>query len=297
MSLLCSRLGNFSGTRALGSPRLKTSRSTALTGDHRIHAFLSLPILPAHPGPQRSEPCPPPCPGTAAAGGPSLPPLTSAAPRRAAKATSTVTAESQGHLFVFHRVDHLCTSMLGARKRELNPGAFGSQQLRATPVFPERTSPMEPCATHHQGFPLSLSVCLCPSLSASQAAPPRPPRQPCLQTGGRRGALIKTRRAPHPPKGSIPAEGWASGWRGHPRLTTDSPPAARSPMAALPRPPAAPPRRRRHHTARGERPRRGSRGLSPGDAAGLSRHGPEHHRPPAPPPRACAEPSGATPRA
>lgn len=134
------------------------------------------------------------------------------------------------------------------------------------------------------GIPsLSLSVCLCPSLSASQAAPPRPPRQPCLQTGGRRGALIKTRRAPHPPKGSIPAEGWASGWRGHPRLTTDSPPAARSPMAALPRPPAAPPRRHRHHTARGERPRRGSRGLSPGDAAGLSRHGPEHRRPPSAP--------------
>lgn len=127
---------------------------------------------------------------------------------------------------------------------------------------------------------LSLSLCLCPSLSASQAAPPRPPRQPCLQTDGRRGALIKTRRAPHLPKGSIPAEGWASGWRGHPRRTTDSPPAARSPIAALPRPPAAPPR---SHTARGERPRRGSRGLSPGDAAGLSRHGPEHRRPPSAP--------------
>lgn len=126
-------------------------------------------------------------------------------------------------------------------------------------------------------LPLPLSLCLCPSLSASQAAPPRPPRQPCLQTDGRRGALIKTRRAPHLPKGSIPAEGWASGWRGHPRRTTDSPPAARSPIAALPRPPAAPPR---SHTARGERPRRGSRGLSPGDAAGLSRHGPGHRRPP-----------------
>lgn len=188
MSLLCSRLGNFSGTRALGSPRLKTSRSTALTGDHRIHAFLSLPILPAHPGPQLSEPCPPPCPGTAAAGGPSLPPLTSAAPRRAAKATSTVTAESQGHLFVFHRVDHLCTSMLGARKRELNPGAFGSQQLRATPVFPERTSPMEPCATHHQGFPLSLSL----SVSAPLSLPRRPlrpvlPDSPAFRPAGGEG--------------------------------------------------------------------------------------------------------------
>lgn len=42
---------------------------------------------------------------------------------------SRVTAESQGHLLVFHLVDHLCISMLGTHECELNPGAFSLHQL------------------------------------------------------------------------------------------------------------------------------------------------------------------------
>lgn len=48
-------------------------------------------------------------------------------------------------------------------------------------------------------------------------------------------------RAPHPPKGFIPSEGWARGSQGHPWSPTDKPAAGRRPIARLPRPPTAPP--------------------------------------------------------
>lgn len=48
-------------------------------------------------------------------------------------------------------------------------------------------------------------------------------------------------RAPHPPKGFIPSEGWASGSQGHPWSPTDKPAAGRKPIARLPWPPTAPP--------------------------------------------------------
>lgn len=112
-----------------------------------------------------------------------------------------VTAESRGHLFVFHRVDHLCIFMLCARERELNPGAFNLYSVLST-IFPEMISPIEPYVTP-KGF------------SLPRPAPCRPLRPcspvPCLQTEGRRGVLIKMHGAPHPPKGFIPSEGWASG--------------------------------------------------------------------------------------
>lgn len=115
---------------------------------------------------------------------------------------STVTAESRGHLFVFHRVDHLCIFMLRARERELNLGAFNLYSVLST-IFPEMISPIEPYVTHRRD---SLS------LARPRAGPSAPCSPvPCLQTGGRRGALIKMHGAPHPPKGFIPSEGWASG--------------------------------------------------------------------------------------
>lgn len=49
---------------------------------------------------------------------------------------STVTAESQGHLLVFHLEDHLCISMLGTHKCELNTGAFSLYQLRPFHYIP-----------------------------------------------------------------------------------------------------------------------------------------------------------------
>lgn len=132
----------------------------------------------------------------------SLPPLTSAAWRRIARVMSTITAESQGHLFVFHRVDHLCIFMLGARECKLNPGAFNLYSVLST-IFPEMISPIEPYVTH-QSDSLSLArPCAGPSAPCSPV--------PCLQTEGRRRALIKMHRAPHPPKRFIPSEGWASG--------------------------------------------------------------------------------------
>lgn len=62
-------------------------------------------------------------------------------------------------------------------------------------------------------------------------------------------------RAPHPPKGFIPSEGWASGSQGHPWSPTDTPAAGRRPIAGLPRPPTAPP----SASAAAHRPLRGHR--------------------------------------
>lgn len=62
-------------------------------------------------------------------------------------------------------------------------------------------------------------------------------------------------RAPHPPKGFIPSEGWASGSQGHPWSPTDTPAAGRRPIAGLPRPPTAPP----SASAGAHRPLRGHR--------------------------------------
>lgn len=159
----------------------------------------------------------------------SLPPLTSAAWRRIARVMSTITAESQGHLFVFHRVDHLCIFMLGARECKLNPGAFNLYSVLST-IFPEMISPIEPYVTHQRDSLSLARPCAGPSTPCSPV--------PCLQTEGRRRALIKMHRAPHPPKRFIPSEGWASGsgatpvpnWQGsrRPEANRDAPPAAHS---------------------------------------------------------------------
>lgn len=49
-----------------------------------------------------------------------LPALTFAACRRSDKVMNAVIGESKSHLFVFHLVDHLCISMVGAHKCEPN---------------------------------------------------------------------------------------------------------------------------------------------------------------------------------
>lgn len=108
-------------------------------------------------------------------------------------------------------------------------------------------------------------------------------------------------RAPHPPKGFIPSEGWASGSQGHPWSPTDTPAAGRRPIAGLPRPPTAPPsasaaahrplrghrwpppqRRTALPKALGGRRRRG--GCDPGTGRGVP--SPRHRRPPPAPLRA-----------
>lgn len=98
---------------------------------------------------------------------------------------STVTAESQGHLLVFHLVDHLCISMLGTHKCELNTGAFSLYRLRPFHYIPRddfsyraiRDKPRE-------GF-LSRPAPALPGLA--QAPPTRPPRCPAFRLRGDEG--------------------------------------------------------------------------------------------------------------
>lgn len=96
---------------------------------------------------------------------------------------STVTAESQGHLLVFHLVDHLCISMLGTHKCELSPGAFSLYQLRPLHYIPREDFSYRAIRSMPRGG-FSLTH---PSLSARPCAGPSDPSSPapCLQTEGR----------------------------------------------------------------------------------------------------------------
>lgn len=93
---------------------------------------------------------------------------------------STVTAESQGHLLVFHLVDHLCVSMLGTHKCELNPGAVRLYQLCPFLYISRDDFSYRAIRDTPRGV-FSLSA---PSLSARPCAGPSRPL-PCLQTEGR----------------------------------------------------------------------------------------------------------------
>lgn len=96
---------------------------------------------------------------------------------------STVTAESQGHLLVFHLVNHLCISMLGTHKCELNAGTFSLYLLRPFHYIPrDDFSYRAICAKQREGF-LSRPSPALPGPCKGPSDPSSP--VPCLQTEGR----------------------------------------------------------------------------------------------------------------